>query len=142
MDINIGDSTFDLYDWEDIPISILTEYDSTYTFVEARQLVAKQSGDSSLFTVWVENVLDCDISDKTAESLEEEFYESYIGTYDTKNDYAYELAENNGWLRAMEAAGMNVSYFDVKAFLNDLEYSGEVLLVEVFDGYAAFYCNT
>jgi antirestriction protein len=52
--------------------------------------------------------------------LESQFEEAYVGKHDSEKDYAEHLADEMGYYAAMEKAGINVFYFDEKAYARDL----------------------
>ena len=60
------------------------------------------------------------------------FRDSYRGKWDSKKDYAENLAEELGYFDILEKAGIPVAYFDAESFARDLfidgywEHSGHV----------------
>ncbi len=68
----------------------------------------------------------------------DDFRDHYQGQWDSAKAYAEHLAEESGWIKAMEDAGINASYFDAEQFAHDLEVSGDIWMSDnghVFSNY-------
>ena len=52
-----------------------------------------------------------------------DFRERFQGFYESKRDFAFQLAEEHGFFDTMERAGINSSYFDVDQYAVDLFHS-------------------
>ena len=55
--------------------------------------------------------------------LEQYFEDKYIGQFDTKLDFAYEIIETTGFLEGVPEQVKN--YFDYESYVRDMEYNGE-----------------
>lgn len=71
----------------------------------------------------------------------ETFDEAYAGEWWSLREYAEELADDLGWLRALESAGINASYFDAAAFARDLKLGGDVWVAAAPGLRVYVFCN-
>jgi len=64
----------------------------------------------------------------------QEFEDSYVGTHDSLEDYAYELVDSCGDLGGCPEYLRN--YFDYKSFGRDLELGGDIWVAQLVSPYA------
>lgn len=126
---NESDPEFMFQDWENIPDCLISESYLSEKFFELRDALQELSEDEqNAFFVWCEYKFN-DISEKDVDLLVSDFKDEYIGDYDSKKDFAFEIIEGNENLS--DFAKM---YFDYEAYARDIfitEYyfeSGQVFL--------------
>jgi antirestriction protein len=93
--------------------NLISEHENSIEFVVALAAALSEYGDA--FRAYLENDSSRELSDALSG-----FQEDYQGEFRSEQDFAESLADDMGWYRAMEAAGINPSYFDEEAFCRDL----------------------
>lgn len=73
------------------------------------------------FDIWYD---DCDGSYTPEEELEEVFEEAYQGKHESMKEFAYQLADDLGYLDTAAKEFGSSSYFDVDQLAIDLAWSG------------------
>lgn len=112
---NESDPEFMFQDWENIPDCLISESYLSEKFFELRDALQELSEDEqNAFFVWCEYKFN-DISEKDADLLVSDFKDEYIGDYDSKKDFAFEIIERNEDLS--DFARM---YFDYEAYARDI----------------------
>ena len=104
------DPEFMFQDWENIPDSMIRE---SWISEEVFELAGESLSDEeyeALFE-WLDDGNDYDLS---------AFRDAWQGRHESETDYAEHLADELGYFRMMENAGLQASYFDVEAFSDDL----------------------
>lgn len=102
-------------DLENVPEGFITENTvngSIFGIIDA--LGKADANEQEAFAVWCD-YLGCDLNEKDAADIIDEFNESYRGQYDTEEDFAREIV--NECYDLPEFAAM---YFDYAAFARDL----------------------
>lgn len=97
-------------DWEDIPKHLEGECMDISEVYEYREKLDKVSNREA-FEVWVNHTGDDDVDD---------FNHAYQGEWDSERAFAENMAEELGYYRKMEDAGINTRYFDLDAYTRDL----------------------
>jgi antirestriction protein len=97
-------------DWEGIPDRLADECMDVAKVYEYRENLEKVH-DPDAFNVWVNHYGDDDVSN---------FEDAYQGEWDSQRSFADNLADELGYYKAMEDAGLNSYYFDLDAFARDL----------------------
>jgi antirestriction protein len=111
------DPEYMFQDWEGIQDQFISECHIDEKFWEFQELTTDWDEDRiSAFQLWIDHT---GSSDSISEQIEN-FEESYRGIYDCERAYAEELAEELGYISAMEKSGISVNYFDFEQFANDL----------------------
>lgn len=114
-----SDPEFMFQDYENLPADFYSECSISAEFWEFAEKLQDENIDYDTFCAWANNYG----RDLTADAIAD-FQDAYMGDYDSENDFADELAEQNGWFDAMEKFGMNASYFDTESFARDLFMDG------------------
>lgn len=97
-------------DWEGIPKHLEGEcmdISEVYDYREKLNMVSNREA----YEVWVNHSGDDDVSD---------FNDAYQGEWDSEKDFAEYMAEELGYYKAMEDAGISTYYFDLDAYARDL----------------------
>jgi antirestriction protein len=97
-------------DWEGIPDRLADECMDVAKVYEYREKLEKVH-DPDAFNVWVNHYGDDDVSN---------FEDAYQGEWDSQRSFADNLADELGYYKAMEDAGLSSYYFDLDAFARDL----------------------
>lgn len=113
------DAEFMFQDWEGIPSQFVSESSIDWDFIAAYKR-AEEEGREAAFIAWAEYTGECDY---------DVFDDVYCGEAESEEDYAREMAEDNGLLN--EVPEPLRSYFDFEAWARDLFSSGYVF----HDGY-------
>ena len=92
--------------------------------------------DHAAFTAFMEYE---DRSGQNAESLVEAFEDSYLGTFDSLEDWAEDYLENTGGLESMPENLRR--YFDFEAFARDCRLNGDIYEVTTPEGLAVFHSH-
>lgn len=114
------------------------EFDS-FERVAAIAEALGESGEPDAFAAWYSSDIR-DINDGAAE-LVEQFLCAYLGEWDDVEAYAFDLAQDLGWVSALEGAGMNPSYFDAAQFAVDLVAGGDIWTEQSPMGLFVFAAN-
>lgn len=95
-------------DWEGIPREYIGESSLSPEFFTRREIIQKSPLDEEVFNAAAE------LDNIPADQVED----AYVGSYSSDEDFAYELAEECGYLAQMPEAIRN--YFDAASFAKDL----------------------
>lgn len=117
---------FAVQDYENFGSVRIGEYDTIEHISRIAQGIAEHG---SAFDAWVTLTDDEDMWDS--------FSDSYLGRFDSLTDYAERLAEDLGYLDALDQAVPDFLKpfirFDAEQFARDLRYSGSVSTIESND---------
>jgi len=97
-------------DWEGVPERLAGECMDVEDVYEYRDKLDRVS-DPEAFEVWVDHM---------GNDATDDFEDAYNGKWNSAKGFADDLAEELGYYKAMENAGLNAHYFDLDAFTDDL----------------------
>lgn len=111
------DPEFMFQDYENIPRCLCGECSLSKNFFEIINVVREMGeNEASAFVAWIdergENLDDCDI-----QKLKGKFEDCYMGSYDSEEDFAYQLVQD-----CYNLQGIAKDYFDYEKFARDLFY--------------------
>lgn len=109
-----ADPEFMFQDWQNIPDRLISEsWISENLFNEIHELEDLSDDEKEAYQEYCKNQCDDSITI-------DDFREHWHGNWDSEEKFADNLAEELGYLDAMEKAGLNPYYWDSAAFARDL----------------------
>jgi antirestriction protein len=117
---NEADPEFMIQDYEGFPKALYYEsgLPSKERFELIKQISELSEDESEALTVF------SDYEEREDAELIETFRDRYQGKWETRKDFAENLAEECGYYDILEKASIPVAYFDAEAFARDLFMDG------------------